>query len=81
MGSLNELSLTPRFSGVEPPPVYRNRFSGFPHPVETAEAVLKVLKHKIAPLKRGVNETDWLSVRTIGSLPASRHCSYHESHP
>jgi hypothetical protein len=61
----NALSLTPRFSGVRLPPLYRNRFSGFPYPVETAEAVLQVAKRKITPLKQGVNETSGLRVQMI----------------
>ena len=63
----NPLSLTPRFSGVQLTPVYRNRFSGFPYPVETAEAVPRVPKPKITPLKRGVNETSRLLVQMIAN--------------
>ena len=50
------LSLTPRFSGVKMRQGWRNRFSGFPHFGETAEAVLPVPHNRFTPLKPDVNE-------------------------
>jgi hypothetical protein len=34
-----------------------NRFSGFPHLVETVETVLRHIRVQSTPLKQGVNET------------------------
>ncbi len=53
---LEVVSLTPRFSGVSRRSSGSNRFSGFPRPVETAEAVQGLGQREITPLKRGVNE-------------------------
>jgi NodT family efflux transporter outer membrane factor (OMF) lipoprotein len=60
------LSLTPRFSGVQSPRRAQNRFGGFLHTLETAEAVRPGYYRWITPLKRGVNERNPRETRAGG---------------
>jgi hypothetical protein len=54
---MRALSLTPRFSEVSKPSWTGNRFGGFSHCVETANAVTTLPSRQKISLKRGVSDT------------------------